>query len=86
MKNGIDEQVFEIISRRSQRPEIPVSADTRLQDLGIDSLDMVEVLYQLEERFDIQIPDSPDVTERFSEYATAGSVAGVVRTLLETPR
>lgn len=35
-----------------------VTADTTLKELGADSLDTVELVMQLEEEYDINIPDS----------------------------
>lgn len=34
-----------------------ISADTNFSDLGIDSFDMVEMIMEIEEEFDISIPD-----------------------------
>lgn len=35
-----------------------LSMDTVLSDLGIDSLDRVELLFKLENAFDVEIPDA----------------------------
>ena len=35
-----------------------IDENSRLQDLGIDSLDIVELVMALEEEFDMEIPDS----------------------------
>lgn len=35
-----------------------ISPTTKLGDLNIDSLDMVEIVMELEEEFDISIPDN----------------------------
>jgi len=49
--------VFEVISReRSCVPE-EISLDTRLDDLGIDSLKAITILYELEEQLHIEIPN-----------------------------
>ncbi|MEM7316468.1 MAG: acyl carrier protein [Planctomycetota bacterium] len=46
-----------------------INAGTRLADLGADSLDTVELVMELEEEFDITIPD--DVAERIQTIADA---------------
>ncbi len=38
-------------------------------DLELDSLDMIEVVYELEEKFDVQIPE-----ERVKEIQTFGEI------------
>lgn len=35
-----------------------VSNDAKLEDIGLDSLDLVEMVIRIEEEFDIDIPDS----------------------------
>lgn len=34
-----------------------ISPDSRFEDLGVDSLDAMEILFELEEEFDLNIPD-----------------------------
>jgi acyl carrier protein len=51
----LQETVFEVISQ-----EIPLSSgmfslETPLEDLGIDSLTAITILYELEDRLDIEI-------------------------------
>jgi acyl carrier protein len=39
-------------------PDTPISAATRFtEDLGLDSLDLVEVAMELEARFQVELPD-----------------------------
>ena len=47
-------------------------------DLNLDSLDMIEVVYELEERFDVQIPE-----ERIKEIKTFDDVITGLHTTLE---
>ena len=49
--------VFEIISREQKCSPADLSLKTRLEDLGIDSLKAITILYQLEEQFEIEIPN-----------------------------
>ena len=45
-----------IARAKHQRPET-IRAETTFEELGIDSLDSIEVLFELEEEFDLEIPD-----------------------------
>jgi acyl carrier protein len=47
-----------------------LEAGTALRDeLQLDSLDMIEVVYEIEERFDVQIPE-----EKLNEIDTFGQI------------
>jgi len=46
-----------------------INAETRFSDLGADSLDTVEMVMELEEEFDVSIPD--DVAERIQTVGDA---------------
>jgi len=53
-----------------------LTADAPLQDLGIDSLGTVELLWSVEERFGIQLPHDPPA------LSTLGEVVAYVDTLV----
>ena len=55
---AVDEEVKKIIVDQLQVDEAEVTPGASFQeDLGADSLDVVELVMQFEEAFDIQIPD-----------------------------
>jgi len=49
--------VFEIIAREQKCSQADLTLETRLEDLGIDSLKAITILYQLEEQFEIEVPN-----------------------------
>ncbi|MGI6697944.1 MAG: acyl carrier protein [Clostridiales bacterium] len=54
----IFEKVREIIADQLGVDEEEISSDARfIEDLGADSLDLVELIMALEEEFDLEIPD-----------------------------
>ena len=58
MAAAVDEKVKQIIVEQLQVDEAEVTPGASFQeDLGADSLDVVELVMQFEEAFDIQIPD-----------------------------
>lgn len=58
MSQMIEEKVFSIISDQLGVAEDQVKADSKfIEDLGADSLDIVELIMAMEEEFDIEIPD-----------------------------
>lgn len=50
-------------------PEKLTGAATLKEDLNLDSLDMIEVVYEVEDQFDVQIPE-----ERIKEITTFGQI------------
>ncbi len=55
---AIDEKVFEIVAERMGVKAEDVSKETSfVNDLGADSLDQVELIMELEDQFDLNIPD-----------------------------
>ena len=53
----INDVVFEAIAREQKCSPEDLTLETRLEDLGIDSLRAITIVYQLEERFEIEIPN-----------------------------
>ena len=55
---SIEEQVAQIISEQLGVDKGQITMDTSfINDLGADSLDQVEMVMELEQKFDMEIPD-----------------------------
>jgi acyl carrier protein len=52
----IEEGVIDVLKNVSRRPIEPSLASDLVADLGFDSLQVLEVIAELEDRFDISIP------------------------------
>jgi acyl carrier protein len=50
--------------------------DTRLEELGLDSLAAVELIFEIEERFGVRVP-----SERAAEFSSPRAIAEGVRAL-----
>ena len=57
MSDELAERVLKVIATSKRIPREQVTIDSAFQDLGIDSMDAVEILFGLENEFDINIPD-----------------------------
>ncbi len=55
-----------------------ITMDTRLEDLGADSLDIVELVMAMEEEFDIQVED-----EQVEKIQTVGDIVSAVSAMIE---
>jgi len=57
MSDDLIKRVCKAISTSKRIPLETVTIDSDFQQLGIDSMDAVEILFALENEFDINIPD-----------------------------
>ena len=63
----VENELRAIIRKKTATAEIGL--DTKLADLGLDSLDIVEIVFDIEDKFRIQVPQSADnmSTAQFSD-------------------
>jgi acyl carrier protein len=57
MSDAVAEKVITTLASVKRIPADTIKLDTNLQDLGIDSLDVFTLLFELENAFKITIPD-----------------------------
>jgi acyl carrier protein len=57
MPDEVAEKVISTLASVKRIPADSIKLDTSLQDLGIDSLDVFTLLFELENAFKISIPD-----------------------------
>ena len=74
---AIAEKVIEILAEQAVLDVDDVKLEATLEDLGIDSLGLVESIFAIEEAFDIQVPfnaNEPDAGD-----FDISSVAAIIR-------
>ena len=57
MSDSIQDRVLKIIANTRRIPLESVRPDSSFEELGIDSLDRLNILFDLESEFDIEIDD-----------------------------
>ncbi len=57
MSDELIRRVLKVMATSKRIPLETVTIDSEFQQLGIDSMDAVEILFALENEFDISIPD-----------------------------
>jgi acyl carrier protein len=57
MADEVAEKVLAVIAQIKRLPSESVALDSSFEELGIDSLDGMNILFELENEFDINIPD-----------------------------
>jgi acyl carrier protein len=76
MAQDVQDRVIAIIAEQAVLEPGDVTLEATLEDLGIDSLGLVESIFAIEEAFDIQIPFNANEPEA-SEFDIS-SVAAIV--------
>ena len=56
MLDDIEKRIIKILVQQTLIPETDITLESNLNDLGLDSLSVVEIIFSLEETFDITIP------------------------------
>ncbi len=80
---AIADKVIAIIAEQAMRDPAEVARGDSLQDLGIDSLGVVECIFQIEEGFDVTVPFNANNPEESAfDISTVGSVIAEVEKLV----
>lgn len=82
---SIQDQVIEIIAEQAVLDPSDVKLDSTLEDLGIDSLGLVESIFAIEEAFDISVPFNANEPEQsdFDISNVAAIIAGIEKLVAE---
>lgn len=90
----IIDDVRSIIAKSLKIPVERLTSDARLDELGAKSLDVIEIVFELEEKFDISIPFNVKEETKLPiskntsggdqlQFSTVGDVANAVKRLVE---
>ena len=75
--------VIAIIAKRKRAEKPTVGPSDRLEDLGLESLDALELIFELEEKFDIRIPYNANAKDPQAVFETVGDVVTAVQNLID---
>jgi acyl carrier protein len=80
-EESVEQRCIAIIAKSKLIPEDSVSRDKTFDELQIDSLDKINISFEIEDTFHIQIPD-----DSISSLKTVGDIIdGVIRLRNESP-
>ncbi|MEQ9037371.1 MAG: acyl carrier protein [Silicimonas sp.] len=83
MSDSVRDRVIKIIAEQAVLEPADISMDQSLEDLGIDSMGLVEAIFSIEESFDIQVPfnaNEPDKSD--FDVSSVGAVIAAVEKLV----
>ncbi len=73
MSSEIAEKTIEVIANFKEIDKDTITLETKLKDLEMDSLDALNLVFELEEAFDIVIPDE----QAFETDSVSDMVTGI---------
>ena len=76
MTEASEDSVRQLLASFLKLEPARLQPDTRLDELGLDSLAAVELVFEIEERFDVRVPN-----ERAAEFRSVRAIAEGVRAL-----
>jgi acyl carrier protein len=79
----VTNDVVAIIAKKKRVEKPTVELSDRLEDLGLESLDAVEMIFDLEEKFDIEIPYNANTNNPRTEFETVGDVVKSIQNLVD---
>ena len=83
MSDAVRERTIRIIADQAMLTPSDISMDQTLQDIGIDSLGVVESIFSIEEAFDIQVPFNANEPETSDfDISSVGAVVDAVERLV----
>jgi acyl carrier protein len=77
MNEPLEQRVVRIVATSKGLDPGTISADTPMEELGLDSLDGMSIIFDLENEFDVEIPD-----EAAENARTVGDLVEGVRALI----
>lgn len=81
---SIRDRVISIIAEQAMLEPSDVTMSSTLEDLGIDSLGLVESIFAIEEEFDISIPfNANDPSESDFDISDVSSIVQGIEKLIE---
>jgi acyl carrier protein len=85
MRSRIEAEVIAILADQALLQRADVPPDSKLDDLGLDSLGKVEAIFAMEERFDISIPFNANNPEDPGfDISSVQSIVSAIEKLIES--
>lgn len=76
--DDVAKRTIEIIAKAKNIPADTITPETTFEQINIDSLDKINISFEVEEAFDIEIPD-----EALGSLKTVGDVVNGVKQLVD---
>lgn len=83
--SNVKDRIVEIIAEQAVLEPSDIQMDQSLEDLGVDSMGLVEAIFSIEESFDISVPFNANEPEKsdFDISSVSAVVSAVERLIAE---
>lgn len=73
------QKIVEILKKNMKDPPETIPMDTQINELGIESIDLAVIIFDIEDTFGIEIPYNAN--EEMDAFATVGAVVEHVKAI-----
>ena len=77
----LDDELLDLIAGESLVDRARLKREATLADIGLDSVDLISIVFAVEEKYGIEVPDNA-----FAETADLGGFLDILEELIEKPR
>lgn len=84
MDNNIEKKIIDILAQQSLVEVENIKLDSTPDDLGLDSLGIVEVIFALEEEFDISIPFNANDNSENIDITNVSSIVEAIKNFVSS--
>lgn len=77
----VAQRIIQLISEKTEIPAEDITAETALEDIDIESLDLVEIIMEIEDIYDIEI--NMNAVEAWDKMNNVGDLVAAVTEMLE---
>jgi acyl carrier protein len=80
---NINKKVLTILNEYSSLNNEEINVEMALESIGIDSLALVEIIFDIEETFDVSVPDEAELAAKAISLQTVNDVINLVDLLIK---
>lgn len=80
--SNVQQETFEIIAKQAKIEIDTIKPESTLKELGVASLDAIEVIFDMEEHFDVQLPNE----DADFDNGTVGQLVAAVERQIATKK
>ena len=87
MRPDVQDKILSIIAREAAMEPTEVRPDMTLEELGLDSLGLVEMIFAIEETFGVSVPfNANEPTQSEFDISSVGAIVRAVERLISGPQ
>ena len=75
----VESAIFDIVAQKANIERSTLSRATELSSIALESIDMLEIMFDIEEKFDISVLYNANQSSADGGFKTAGDVVDFIR-------